>query len=115
MKNLEPLAGNLDERHKITQALMLQIIDHLWKEHLTNMDGLRQGVTLRSYAQKNPIQEYQRESFDMFGDLLKNIKLTVIGSLARMEIKPKAVEAADDAPTPKTPQSTPQTEALEAQ
>ena len=63
-------------------------------EHLTNMDSLRPGVSLRSYAQKNPIQEYQREAYDMFRDLLKNIKLTIVSSLCRMKVSKKP--AADE-------------------
>ena len=47
---------------------MLQVLDNLWREHLANMDYLRQGIHLRSFAQVNPKQEYKREAFEMFAD-----------------------------------------------
>jgi preprotein translocase subunit SecA len=70
---------------EIETQVMLQIVDQLWKEHLQNMDQLRQGIGLRAYAQKNPKQEYKRESFEMFETLLDNIKLDVTKVMARVE------------------------------
>lgn len=70
---------------EIETQVMLQIVDQLWKEHLQNMDQLRQGIGLRAYAQKNPKQEYKRESFEMFESLLDNIKLDVTKVMARVE------------------------------
>tara|TARA_B100000809_G_C15127370_1_gene526824 strand:+ start:662 stop:3379 length:2718 start_codon:yes stop_codon:yes gene_type:complete len=74
-----------DVMREIETQVMLQIVDQLWKEHLQNMDQLRQGIGLRAYAQKNPKQEYKRESFEMFESLLDNIKHDVAKVLARVE------------------------------
>jgi preprotein translocase subunit SecA len=69
----------------VERRVMLQILDQLWKEHLSSMDHLRQGINLRAYAQKNPKQEYKRESFELFQSLLDNVKLEVTKMLARVE------------------------------
>jgi len=71
----------------IERQVMLQVLDTLWKEHLSNMDHLRQGIGLRAYAQKNPRQEYKRESFELFQQMLENIKLETIRFLSRVEVK----------------------------
>ena len=68
------------------KAVMLKVLDEQWKEHLFNMDHLRQGIHLRGYAQKNPKQEYKREAFEMFTVLLENVKFDVISALARFHI-----------------------------
>jgi len=74
--------------------LLLMILDRHWKEHLAAMDYLRQGIGLRGYAQKNPVQEYKRESFEMFTDMLEGIKYEAIQSLTRVQIRSEAqVEA----------------------
>ena len=65
---------------------MLQVLDNQWKDHLANMDQLRQGIGLRAYAQKNPKQEYKRESFAMFEALLSNIKHETIRFLSHIQI-----------------------------
>jgi len=70
---------------EVERRIMLQVLDNLWKEHLANMDHLRQGINLRAYAQKNPKQEYKRESFEMFQSLLHNVKHEVVKMLARVE------------------------------
>ncbi len=69
----------------LEKQLMLQVLDTLWKEHLQNMDHLRQGIGLRAYAQKNPKQEYKRESFQMFQNLLETMKHDVTRVLFRVE------------------------------
>ncbi|MCK5477796.1 MAG: preprotein translocase subunit SecA, partial [Methylococcales bacterium] len=66
------------------KSVMLQVLDNSWKEHLASMDSLRQGIHFRGYAQKDPKQEYKRESFDMFTNLLDHIKYEVIGILAKV-------------------------------
>ncbi|MCF6324814.1 MAG: preprotein translocase subunit SecA [Gammaproteobacteria bacterium] len=80
------------------KAAMLQVLDGLWKEHLAAMDYLRQSIGLRGYAQKNPKQEFKRESFEMFTQLLDKIKLEVIKILSRVQIRAEedveAIEAA---------------------
>ncbi len=70
---------------EIEKQVMLQILDIQWKEHLLAMDHLRQGIGLRSYAQKNPKEEYKRESFELFQSLLETIKTETIRVLARVE------------------------------
>ncbi|MSQ98239.1 MAG: preprotein translocase subunit SecA [Xanthomonadales bacterium] len=78
------------------KALMLNVLDQKWKDHLANMDYLRQGIGLRGYAQKQPMQEYKRESFEMFTKLLDNIQHEVIRVLARVQVKAEAdVEAVE--------------------
>ena len=69
------------------KQVMLQILDNLWKEHLATMDHLRQGIHLRGYGQKNPKQEYKRESFGLFQELLKNIKHESIRILSHVKVR----------------------------
>ncbi len=80
-------------RH-IEKAVMLQVLDHQWREHLATMDQLRQGIHLRSYAQKNPKQEYKREAFELFVDLLERIKHEVVTVLSRVEVRSEEEVAA---------------------
>lgn len=76
------------------KAIMLQTLDGLWKEHLAAMDHLRQGIHLRGYAQKNPKQEYKRESFELFSEMLENLKSDVIGILSKVQVRAESeVEA----------------------
>ena len=78
----------------VEKQIMLQILDQRWKEHLASMDQLRQGIHLRAYAQKQPKQEFKRESFELFQDLLQNIKFDVVRMLSRMQIEnPEEIEA----------------------
>ena len=76
------------------KAVMLQTLDHYWKEHLAAMDYLRQSVNLRGYAQKNPTQEYKRESFAMFETLLETINIEIVKSLSSVSINENT--SADD-------------------
>ncbi len=76
---------------QVEKAVMLQMMDAHWKEHLANMDHLRQGIGLRGYAQKNPKQEYKRESFELFSRMLGTVKNSVIATLAKFEINTEAV------------------------
>lgn len=69
------------------KQITLQILDNLWKEHLSNMDSLRQGIGLRGYGGKNPKQEYKRESFQLFEDFLQNIQHEVIKFLSHVKIR----------------------------
>ena len=76
------------------KELMLMILDRHWKEHLAAMDYLRQGIGLRGYAQKNPVQEFKRESFEMFTTMLDGIKYEAIQALTRVQIRSESeVEA----------------------
>lgn len=72
---------------QIEKSVMLRTLDVLWKEHLAAIDYLRQGINLRGYAQKNPKQEYKRESFEMFSRLLDQLKFNVITTLFKVEIR----------------------------
>jgi preprotein translocase subunit SecA len=75
------------DMRRIEKQVMLQILDQLWKDHLATMDQLRQGIHLRAYAQKNPKQEYKRESFELFQTLLNNLKFEVIKFLSHVQIQ----------------------------
>ncbi|MEM8685537.1 MAG: SEC-C metal-binding domain-containing protein [Pseudomonadota bacterium] len=71
----------------VEKQIMLRQLDHHWKEHLAAMDHLRQGIGLRSYAQKNPKQEYKREAFEMFGTMLEQVKQQTISLLSRIRVQ----------------------------
>ncbi|MFC1690037.1 SEC-C metal-binding domain-containing protein, partial [Pseudomonadota bacterium] len=94
--NKEEMTGADVMRH-FEKALMLNVLDQQWKDHLASMDYLRQGIGLRGYAQKQPMQEYKRESYEMFTGLLSTIKHEVIRILARVQVQAEedveAVEA----------------------
>ncbi|MEH0832051.1 preprotein translocase subunit SecA [Pectobacterium cacticida] len=76
------------------KGVMLQTLDSLWKEHLAAMDYLRQGIHLRGYAQKDPKQEYKRESFAMFSAMLESLKYEVISTLSKVQVRmPEEIEA----------------------
>ncbi len=81
----EELAGS-ESMRGFEKAVILQTLDHYWKEHLAAMDYLRQSVNLRGYAQKNPTQEYKLESFAMFTELLETIDIEVVKSLSSVTI-----------------------------
>lgn len=76
-----------EELRRFEKYVLLQVLDNHWKEHLAAMDYLRQSIHLRGYAQKNPKQEYKRESFEMFSEMLEKIKQEVIGVLSKVEIR----------------------------
>ncbi|MEL6366355.1 MAG: preprotein translocase subunit SecA [Pseudomonadota bacterium] len=72
---------------QLEKAVMLQQLDFDWKEHLAALDYLRQGIGLRGYGQKNPKQEYKREAFEMFANMLDTVKREAVSKLARMRIR----------------------------
>ncbi|MGL4206417.1 MAG: preprotein translocase subunit SecA [Aeromonadaceae bacterium] len=78
------------------KSVMLQSLDTLWKEHLAAMDHLRQGIHLRGYAQKNPKQEYKRESFELFTQMLETLKQEVIAILSRVQVQEQDVGAIEE-------------------
>ena len=87
--------ANIDMR-LVEKQVMLQLLDQRWKEHLASMDQLRQGIHLRAYAQKQPKQEFKRESFELFQSLLYNIKYDVVRTLSRMQLEnPEELAAAE--------------------
>ena len=83
-------------RH-LEKHLMLNVLDQNWKEHLARMDYLRQGIHLRGYAQKQPKQEYKRESFELFTEMLDKVKQEVVSMLARVRIRSEEEVAAMEA------------------
>jgi len=89
----EKQAGTETLRH-FEKAIMLQVLDSSWKEHLSSMDYLRRGINLRSYAQKNPKQEYKREAFEMFNSMLERIKHDVISVLSKVQVRTESDAAA---------------------
>jgi preprotein translocase subunit SecA len=81
----------------VEKSVVLQTLDQLWREHLVNLDSLRSVVGLRGYAQRDPLQEYKSESFELFQALLANLRQVVTSQLMRVEL---AKQAEEPAPTP---------------
>ena len=81
----------------LEKHVMLNVLDQNWKEHLGRMDYLRQGIHLRGYAQKQPKQEYKKEAFELFSELLEKVKREVISLLARIRVRDEAEVAAAEA------------------
>jgi len=95
-KDKETAVG-ADVLRQFEKAVMLQSLDSHWKEHLSAMDHLRQGIGLRAHAQKNPKQEYKRESFELFTEMLDNLKYDVVGILSKVQIRAESdVEAVEE-------------------
>jgi preprotein translocase subunit SecA len=85
-----------DVMRNFEKAVMLNVLDQQWKEHLASMDYLRRGIHLRGFAQKKPQQEYKREGFEMFTQMLDNMRFEVMKILARVEVRSEQdVEAVD--------------------
>lgn len=85
-KDKEKKYGDEIIRH-LEKVIMLQTLDTQWKEHLAEMDYLRQGIGLRGYAQKNPKQEYKREAFEMFTAMLDRVKVEVVTILSKVTLR----------------------------
>ncbi len=83
-ERVAPLGADM---HKLERHIMLQVLDTLWKEHLSAMDALRQGIHLRAYAARNPKQEYKREAFKLFEELLENVKYEVVRFLSKVQVR----------------------------
>ena len=88
-----------DVMRQFERAVMLQSLDNHWREHLAALDHLRQGIHLRSYAQKNPKQEYKREAFELFAGLLDTIKREVTQVTMQIQVKNEADVEAVEKPT----------------
>ena len=83
--------------HKFERNLMLQTVDQHWREHLAALDHLRQGIHLRGYAQKNPKQEYKREAFELFSDMLDRIKQDVVKIVLTVRVQsPEDVQTVEE-------------------
>ena len=74
----------------VEKSLLLQLLDQMWKEHLLTLDHLRQGIGLRAYGQRDPLNEYKREAFNLFEDLLARLRDRVVGVLAHVELQMEA-------------------------
>ncbi|MEQ1952117.1 preprotein translocase subunit SecA [Mesorhizobium sp. CN2-181] len=85
----------------VERSFLLQTLDHLWREHLVNLDHLRSVVGFRGYAQRDPLNEYKSESFELFQALLGNLRQSVTAQLMRVEL----VREAADAPPPEAPET----------
>ncbi len=84
---------------RFEKGVMLQVLDHLWKEHLAAMDYLRQGIGLRGYAQKNPTQEYKREAFELFTVMLEKMQHDIVQLLCRVQVQqPEAMAEFEEPP-----------------
>ena len=102
-KDVETRHADLSEElvRRVEKGLMLDTLDRHWKEHLVAMDHLRQGIGLRGYAAKNPKQEYKKEAFAMFSDMLENIKYDVITLLAKIQVREdRDIQVLQDRPQP---------------
>jgi preprotein translocase subunit SecA len=96
VKVKEETVGDELMRH-FEKAIMLQTLDGQWKEHLAQMDYLRQGINLRGYAQKDPKQEFKREAFQLFTGMLDSIKHDVISYISRVQVRdPEDVAAVEE-------------------
>ena len=90
------------------KSLLLQVLDQQWKEHLLSLDQLRQGIGLRAYAQKDPLNEYKREAFHMFELMLDKMRRTVTMALSHVELRPpEEQQQAAAAPQQAAPQAKP--------
>ena len=91
----------IEVMHNLEKNLMLRNLDIHWKEHIGALEYLRQGIHLRGYAQKNPKQEYKREAFEMFSDMLDRVKIDTISTLSKVQIrKPEDAEVLKPKNTP---------------
>lgn len=92
-------AVGVEIRQHLERSLLLQVIDHHWKDHLLGMDQLRDGIGLRGYGQKDPLAEYKREGFDMFAVMMDRIKSDALERVFKVQIvkgeRPDAVEEVD--------------------
>ncbi|WP_372055259.1 preprotein translocase subunit SecA [Tistrella mobilis] len=96
-------AYGAETMHRVEKSLLLQIIDHHWKEHLLQLDYLRQGIVLRAYAQKDPLNEYKREAFSLFEAMLDRMRETVTQVLSHLEIRMAGAPQPQEAERPMQP------------
>lgn len=82
----------------VERSVVLQTLDHLWREHIVNLDHLRSVIGFRGYAQRDPLQEYKSEAFELFQALLGNLRQAVTAQLMRVELVREAAEAPQPAP-----------------
>ena len=75
-----------EQMRQLERMILLQMVDTLWKEHLLNMDHLKEGIGLRGYGQKNPLDEYKKEGFNLFMSMIETVKQQTVGTLLRVQI-----------------------------
>jgi preprotein translocase subunit SecA len=75
-----------ETQRQLEKLILLQVVDSHWKDHLLSMDYLKEGIGLRGYGQKNPLNEYKREGFEMFGRMVETVKAQIVSSLMRVRI-----------------------------
>ncbi|MEM7071414.1 MAG: SEC-C metal-binding domain-containing protein, partial [Pseudomonadota bacterium] len=110
MKNKTERFGVKNMRD-IERDLLLRILDHHWKEHLLNLDHLRQGIGLRAYAQRDPLNEYKQEAFSLFESMLGGMRVSLTRFLAHIELQPnEQTEQSDQSPSHKKILQPPQSE-----
>ncbi len=78
--------NGVEVQRQLEKLILLQLVDSLWKDHLLSMDHLKEGIGLRGYGQKNPLNEYKREGFELFGTLMETVKVQVVSSLMRVRV-----------------------------
>src|SRR4029453_16798087 len=98
---------------ELERQVLLAVIDRKWREHLYEMDYLQEGISLRAYAQRDPVVEYQREGFDMFNQMMEGIKEEGVGFLFNLggqveEHPPAPVAPPQAVPLPGTPTAAPE-------
>jgi preprotein translocase subunit SecA len=105
-KALKAHLENIPEeiRHDVVRHYMLRSVDLQWKDHLLSMDHLKSGVSLRGYAQKDPLREYQREGFDMFSELLDRVRTDTLEVIFSLRVRPEAEQPRLLRPSPRVPQ-----------
>jgi preprotein translocase subunit SecA len=82
-----------DVMRQVERSVLLQVLDHSWKEHLFALDHLRQGISLRAYAQRDPLNEYKSEAFVLFEEMLAKLRESVVQTLSRIELRSETPEA----------------------
>jgi preprotein translocase subunit SecA len=78
--------NGVEQMRQLERMVLLQMVDTLWKEHLLQMDHLKEGIGLRGYGQKNPLNEYKREGFNLFMSMIEAVKLQTVSTLMRVQI-----------------------------
>ncbi|MBT5414590.1 MAG: preprotein translocase subunit SecA [Rhodospirillaceae bacterium] len=97
-RHMAEKAGNIgaDVMRMVEKSLLLQLVDQTWKDHLLSLDHLRQGINLRAYGQRDPLNEYKREAFNLFEELLVRLRERITEVLAHVELRPAAAADPDD-------------------
>ena len=78
--------NGVEQMRHLERMILLQMVDTIWKEHLLNMDHLKEGIGLRGYGQKNPLDEYKKEGFDLFMNMIESVKQQTVGTLLRVQL-----------------------------